>query len=134
MLVYDVCAYEEERATLPLFQAIQRGAITAIEQHQMQGGDVDARNEQGHTLLMAAAWHQWPKIVRLLLNHSADSNARDKTGRTPLHHAAVSLVDSVKLLLAAGADATAQDDEGKSVLGGWSYRADQILRAHGAKE
>ena len=67
MLAYDVCAYEEERETLPLFQAIQRGAITAIEQYLEQGGDVEARNEQGHTLLMAAAWHQWPKIVRLLL-------------------------------------------------------------------
>ena len=83
---------------------------------------------------MAAAWHQWPKIVRLLLNHSADPNARDKKGQTPLHHAAVSSLDSVKLLLSAGADATARDNEGKSVLGEWSYRADQILRAHGAKE
>ena len=42
MLAYDVCAYEEERETLPLFQAIQRGAITAIEQHLEQGGDVEA--------------------------------------------------------------------------------------------
>ncbi len=134
MLAYDVCAYEEERETLPLFQAIQRGAMTAIEQHLAQGGDVDARNEQGHTLLMAAAWHQWPRIVRLLLNHSADPNARDNSGKTPLHHAAVSSVDSVKLLFAAGADAAARDNEGKSVLGEWSYRADQILRAHGAKE
>jgi len=27
-----------------------------------------------------------------------------------------------------------RDCEGKSVLGDWSYRGDQILRAHGAKE
>jgi hypothetical protein len=134
MLVYDICAYEEERETLPLFQTIQRGAITAIEQYLANGGDIEARNEQGHTLLMAAAWHQWPKIVRLLLEHCANPNARDHLGKTPLHHAAVSSVDSVKLLLAAGADATARDSEGKSVLGEWSYRADQILRAHGATE
>lgn len=134
MLVYDVCAYEEERETLPLFQAVERGALTAIEQYLAQAGDVDARNEHGHTLLMAAAWHQWPKIVRLLLNHSADPNAHDNSGKTPLHHAAVSSVDSVKLLLAAGADATARDGKGKSVLGDWSYRADQILRARGATD
>jgi len=134
MLVYDICASEKERETLPLFQTIQRGAITAIEQYLANGGDIEARNEQGHTLLMAAAWHQWPKIVRLLLEHCANPNARDHLGKTPLHHAAVSSVDSVKLLLAAGADATTRDSEGKSVLGEWSYRADQILRAHGATE
>lgn len=134
MLVYDVCAYEEERETLPLFQAIQRGAITAIEQYLVQGGDVEAHNEQGHTLLMAASIYRWPKLVRLLLEHSANPNSRDKNGQTPLHHAAVHSLDSVKLILAAGADATARDNEGKSVLGEWCYRADQILRAHGAKE
>ena len=134
MLVYDICTDEEECETLPLFQAVERGAITTVEQYLAQDGDVEARNEHGHTLLMAAAWHQWPKIVRLLLSHSADPNACDILGKTPLHHAAVSSVDSVKLLLAAGADATARDHEGKSVLGEWSYRADQILRAHGAKE
>lgn len=134
MLAYDICTDEEDRETLPLFQAVERGAVTAIEQYLAQGGDVEVRNEHGQTLLMAAAWHQWPKIVRLLLKHSADPNARDNLGKAPLHHAAVSSVDSVKLLLAAGADATARDHDGKSVLGEWSYRADQILRAHGAQE
>ncbi len=134
MLVYDICTYEEERETQPLFQAIKRGAITTVEQYLTQGGDVEARNEHGHTLLMAAAIHRWPKLVRLLLGHSANVKARDKTGQTPLHHAAVHSLDSVQLLLAAGADATAQDNAGKDVLGDWCYRADQILRAHGAKE
>jgi ankyrin repeat protein len=116
------------------FSPSTEALFTAIERYLAQGGDVELRNEQGHTLLMAAAWHQWPKIVRLLLSYSADPNARDKTGKTPLHHAAMSSIDSVKLLLAAGADATARDNQGKSVLGEWSYRADQILRAHGAKD
>ena len=129
MLVYDVCAYEEERETLPIFRAIQRGAITSIEQFLAQGGDMEVRNEHGHTLLMAAAIYRWPKLVRLLLEHSASPNSRDQTGQTPLHHAAVHSFDSVKLLLAAGADATVRDSEGKSVLGNWCYRADQTLRA-----
>jgi hypothetical protein len=135
MLVHEFDNDPEERETLPLFQAVERGAITAIENYLGAGGDVDARNEHGHTLLMAASIYRWPKIVRLLLAHSANPNARDATtGQTPLHYAARSSYDSVKLLLAAGADATARDHEGKSVLGQWSYRADQMLRAKGASE
>ena len=98
------------------------------------GGAVESRNAQGQTLLMAAAIYSWPKIVRLLLQHSANPNARDEQGRTPLHHAATHSLDSTKLLLAAGADVKARDREGESVLGEWSYRLDQVLRAHGAEE
>jgi hypothetical protein len=134
MLELDVCTEEEEEESLPLFLAVERGNLTGIEQYLAQGGDVDTRNEHGQTLLTAAAIHQWPKIVSLLLAHAADPNARDKHGRSPLHHAAMHSIDSVKLLLAAGADAKARDHEGKSVLAEWSYRADQILRAHGAEE
>ncbi len=105
-----------------------------IERFLAEGGSVDTRNVEGRTLLMAAAIYSWPKIVRLLLEHSADPNARDNQGRTPLHHAATSSLDSVKLLLVAGANAKARDTEGKSVLGAWWYRLDQILRAHGAEE
>ncbi len=134
MLTYDTCDDEPERETLPLFQAVERGAITAIERYLDQGGQADARNEHGHTLLMAATIHRWPKIVRLLLAHAADVNARDTLGKTPLHHAAQHSHDCVKLLLAARADATARDHEGKSVLGAWSYRSDQLLRTRGARD
>lgn len=134
MLAFDVCTDEEDQETRPLFQAVERGAITVVERFLDSGGDVETRNEHGHTLLMASAIHRWPKLVRLLLAKSADPNARDKKGLSPLHHAAVHSFDSVKLLLAAGADATARDHEGKGVLGDWCYRADQTLRAHGATE
>jgi hypothetical protein len=134
MLFYDVCAYEEEIESLPLFQAVERGNFLAVKQYLGQGGALETRNAAGRTLLAAAVIHAWPRIVRLLLEHSADPNARDQLGRTPLHHAAEHSVDSVKLLLAAGADAKARDDEGKSVLAQWSYKADQLLRANGAEE
>jgi hypothetical protein len=134
MLVCNICDEEEERETLPPFQAIEWGNRRAIERYLAQGGDAEARNAGGQTLLAAAAIYSWPKIVCLLLEHSANPNARDHAGRTPLHHAATHSIDSVKLLLAAGADARARDNQARSVLGEWSYRADQILRAHGAAE
>jgi ankyrin repeat protein len=135
MLQYDLKNdVEEERETIPIFQAIERNNLRAVERFLAEGGDVESRNALGRTLLMAAAIYSWPKIVRLLLDHSADPNARDEQGRTPLHHAATHSLDSTKLLLAAGADVKARDREAKSVLGEWSYRLDQILRAHGAED
>jgi hypothetical protein len=134
MLEYDTDVVYEECETIPIFLSIENGRLRAVEQFLSQGGDVETRNADGKTLIAAAAWYSWPKIVRLLLEHSADPNAPDLKGRTPLHHAAGASYDSMKLILAAGADATVRDLEGNSVLAGWSYRADQILRAHGAAE
>ena len=57
------------------------------------------------------------KAVRLMLDHGADVNAFDPTGRTALMYAAVSdllPVDCVKLLIERGADVNAIDKHQKS--------------------
>ncbi len=134
MLIYDVTSYEGEPETLPLFQAIQDGSFRTVQQYLANGGDVEAHNAEGRTILMAAVIYSWPPIVKLLLGHAADPNAHDNNGQTPLHHAACHSIDSVKLLLAARADAKARDRDGRGVLAECSYRADQILRSHGAEQ
>ena len=59
---------EEERETIPVFQAIDRGNLRAVEQFLADGGGVESRNATGpDSAGMAAAIYSWPKIVRLLL-------------------------------------------------------------------
>jgi hypothetical protein len=56
-------------------------------------------------------------VVRLLLEHRADPNAKDKFGWTPLHLAASGgHVNVVRLLLERGADPTVKDRSGDTPL------------------
>jgi ankyrin repeat protein len=66
--------------------------------------------------LRAVSWGQ-PEFVERLLDAGADVNSRSKTGRTALHVAATATnVAVLRLLLARGADVTAVDDAGTTVL------------------
>jgi ankyrin repeat protein len=79
--------------------------------------DPDSRNNEGWTFLICAAAANQPEIVKLLLDHHADIEARDPRNRTALHWAAsCHSLDSAKLLVAAGADLEATDDEGETPL------------------
>jgi ankyrin repeat protein len=87
------------------------------------------------------------KAVRLMLDHGADVNGVDPTGRTPLMYAAISdlmPVDVIELLIQRGANVNAVNkhtkagDAGLTVLDIARLNGDtpvvQVLQKHGAKE
>jgi ankyrin repeat protein len=90
---------------------------------------------------LAYLTHQDPALVARLLEGQTDVNARaDSFGRTPLISAAASeeaSIDTLRLLLAKGADPNLADKDGETPLDWAMHRSDQaridLLRKHGAK-
>lgn len=85
--------------------------------------------------------------MRLLLEHGADPNARDRNGSTPLRYAVSGagdeddqLIEAIILLLDAGADVNAKNNRGDSALSltehpnyeGKRERIRELLLSHGA--
>ncbi|MGI9256467.1 MAG: ankyrin repeat domain-containing protein [Salinispira sp.] len=76
------------------------------------GIDINARDENGTTPLMAASGNtQNPDVITVLINVGADINARDENGSTPLMAAARNNQnpDVITTLINAGADINAQN-------------------------
>jgi len=83
--------------------------------------DLNARNSEGKTPLLALASSKTPKreTLQLLLDHGADIHVRDTLERTPLLTLATnhsSTRETFQLLLDHGDDIKARDRKGNSVL------------------
>jgi ankyrin repeat protein len=112
-----------------------------------KGADINARNEEGATLLIEAAGFGRLAIVKMLIQKGADLEARSNNGGTALHAAACDCAlatmpdtyDVVKLLLEKGAAINAKDNEGYTPLmiasGGGVVKTDivRLLLENGAK-
>ena len=102
--------------------------------------DINARDGGGWTSLhMASARHHFKgsSVVRLLLEHGADTNVQNRHGRTPLHFASFSgAVEVVPLLLEHGANVEVKGDDGMTALqeavGRGHDKVVALLREHGA--
>lgn len=82
-----------------------------------KGANVEWRNEDGCTPLMAAAINGYIGIVRLLLDNKANINAKNDLGWMALHMAVNICHDEmVRLLIERGADLYAKDIYGSTPL------------------
>lgn len=82
-----------------------------------QGAAVDAPSHNGQRVrpLHSATAGRHLTIVRLLLEHGADVNARQNSGFVPLHNAAQNgQTAMIELLLAHGADPSVAADDGRT--------------------
>ena len=111
-LVLAVSAYAANDSLL--FKARDKAEIEAL---LAKGADINARNNEGDTMLLLAASSGKKDIVEWLLAKGADVNAKGMDEETPLHRAAYSgEKDIAELLLAKGADVKARNREERAPL------------------
>ena len=100
----------------PLMHAAALGSLDTVRQLLDHGANVNARSAAGATALMWAAAD--PAKVQLLVERGADVKVASESGRTALLLAAMSdqSAETVRLLLARGADPKALDRDQTSTL------------------
>ena len=67
-----------------MWDAVLEGNGDAVKEHLASGADVNAKNEEGWTVLHEAAFGGRKEMVELLIANGAEVNAKGESGRTPL--------------------------------------------------
>jgi len=118
--------------------AAKVGDVNKVTAYLDQGIDINAKDEQGKTVLFYAVRGNHKDIVKLLVAKGADINARDKGGYTPLCYAIWNDdKDLAGFLISKGADVTltAEKDYPPIYYAVWNDDLDtvKLLVAKGAK-
>ena len=92
-----------------LWDSAIAGDTLGIRQALVDGARIDSldvrRNPNGRLALNWAAWHNRVDAIEMLLAMGAPIEAENRTGFSPLHHAAeAGSLEAARALLAAGAD------------------------------
>ncbi|MEU6485939.1 ankyrin repeat domain-containing protein [Streptomyces sp. NPDC046887] len=83
----------------------RNGDAEALASYVDAGVPVNLTNDQGHTLVMLAAYHGHAPAVRVLADRGADLDRANDRGQTPLAGAVFKSEDEVvRVLLAGGAN------------------------------
>ena len=130
-------AKESKYRRYVLIHAAQTGDAETIKALIAAGADVNARDDDGKTLLFKAAGWDKRTAVNVLIELGANLNARDNVGETPLIDAAFKgRAEVAKALIAAGADVNARDDQSLTPLNWAAYegrtKTVKVLIAAGA--
>ncbi len=86
-------------ATPDLLLAAEKGATKEVESFLAQGIDVNTKDDNGWTALIAASSQGKAETVAVLIQHGADVNIRDFDGYTALRHAKANGYKKVVVLL-----------------------------------
>ena len=100
-----------------LFLASQNGDIERVNQLLAEGADIEARNENGTTALMIAAFLGHTATMQALLAQGADIDAKDAEGYDALLYAVENgHIANVQALLVKGADIEASNENRPTAL------------------
>jgi ankyrin repeat protein len=106
--------------TSPLMQAVLQGDPGVVAALLSAGADINEKDQDGMTVLHWAVVAHRLDALKILLARGATVNARDRSGYTPLHYAATidhGDAETATALLAAGADPSVKNKDGKTALG-----------------
>ena len=137
-------AQQEYRPKLPAmsdaeFLALcKNGDAIKVQEAIMNGTNVNAKDNDGWTALMQAAFYGHTATAELLLQKGAYVNAKDTADMTALMLAAWNgNTATAELLLQKGAYVNAKDNYGRTALMLAAYNGHtataELLRSHGAK-
>ena len=123
-----------------IYMGDARGLDEFLTKHPSLANAKDMDTEdKGWTPLHMAAYVGNPAIIKVLLDHHAQTEARDKRGLTPLLWTAfVGKPEATAALLSGGADINAKGRDGRTIMEQAKISMNQeliaLLRERGAKE
>ena len=105
----------EAHAAPPLFEAIRKDDVKAVEAILKAGADPNSRDDLDATALMHATLYASERCMKVLADKGADVNATAKGGSTALMWA-TGEASKVRFLLARGADRNVKNKVGMTAL------------------